>query len=144
MSIQSSQQSLVPLKSHPLSSHWFFEPRDIKRIEELFDIPARPTPILSLPWQKEPTTHQPYEAGDPIFLGGSPTPFMFKGFTRMRFHNTTGECAEMALFQTSSNVNPVYSFSLLLYRKVTIKSSQTSTHSLFWDALKGYLGGCFH
>ena len=50
----------------------------------------------------------------------------------------------MALFQTSSNVNPLYSFSLPLYRKVAIKSSQTSTLSSFWDALKGYLGGCFH
>ena len=69
---------------------------------------------------------------------------MFKGFTRMRSRNTAGEYVEMALFQTSSNVNPLYSFSLPLYRKVAIKSSQTSTHSSFWDTLKGYLGGCFH
>src|SRR3979490_3615197 len=79
-----------------------------------------------------------------IFLGGSPTPFMFEGFTGMRSRNIAGEYAEMALFQTSSNVNPLYSFSLPLYRKVAIKSSQTSTHSSVWDALKGSLGGCFH
>ena len=69
---------------------------------------------------------------------------MFEGFTGMRSRNTTGEYVEMVLFQTSSNVNPLYTFSLPLYHKVAIKSSQTSTHSSFWDALKGYLGGCFH
>ena len=139
----SSQQSLIPVASYPLSPYWSFEPRDIRRVERLFDIPAQPKPILSLPWRKKHITRQPYEAGDPLFLGGSSIPFIFEGFTGSRSRNAAGEDVEMALFQTNNNIGPIYSFTLLLYPGETIKLNETSTHSSFWGTLKGYIGGCF-
>jgi len=140
----SSQQSLIPLESFPLSPHWSFEPGDISRIESLLDIPAQPKPILSLPWRKKSTTRQPYKAGDPIFLGGPSIPFTFEGFTGKRCRNAAGENVEMALFQNRTIAGPTYSFNLPLYPGRVIESNQAPTHSSFWGILKEYLGGCFH
>src|SRR3979490_764808 len=59
MSIQSSQQSLIPLESYPLSSHWFFEPRDIKRIKELLIYQPDPHPFYPFPGGRNPQPVSP-------------------------------------------------------------------------------------
>ena len=140
----SSQQSLIPVTSYLLSSHWSLEPGDIRQIENHLNLPAAPKPILSIPWWKKPTTCQPYKAGDPIFLGRDSIPCTFEGFTGRRSRNIAGEYVQMASFQTCSNVHPVYNFNILLYPGEVIELNQTSTHSSFWRYLRGYLGGCFH
>src|SRR3979490_3460509 len=111
----SSQQSHIPVASYPLSSHWSLEPEDIKQIKNHLSLPAAPKPILSLPWSKKPTTRQPYEAGDPIFLGRDSIPCTFEGFTGRCSCNIAGEYVLMASFQTCSNVHPVYNFDIPLY-----------------------------